>query len=736
MIKGSEHGAIGAGVRVAGGRGTTAVDRYWGGHTVEERTFTTVEASVRQLQWRFGEYPLFREFMELWGEHDGETILDYGCGPGNDVAGFLLYTGAARVIGIDVSERALRLAAARVVLHDVDESRVELIQSSDSSDAIPLADDSVDFVNCGGVLHHASRPEALVRELRRVLRPGGRANVMVYNRNSIWYHLYTAYVGAILEGTLQGLDPDEAFRRNTDGPECPISRAYEPRVFIELCEGAGFSVEYVGGYHSRIELDCLERHLEAAKRDDRLPDEHRAFLEGLVPDARGLPLFAGKHAGIGGSYRLRNAGAARKKSASGVVGRADGTRLGRARIVELVPHEPLDDPRIGWVTAMCAELAPTDVLAATWTTTRRSREYDGRVYLERANVEEVASPRARSTAKILAHVRHRFGWVGEFASTAAALNVLIDALRQRARGLSVPPALVVCHDVYALAGGVALKQIYGTPLVYDSHEFWPEANLDAPPWEQKLMRMYEGRLIQHADAVVTVSPGLARHLETTYGLDGVVVAPNAVPFRAELAPSFRRAVAQPVSFLLQGQVAPGRGLEWLLDAWARVDDERAVLFVRAPENAYLSELRSRVARAVERGRIAFLPPVDSDQLIEAARVADVGVIPYSGTNVNHRYACPNKLSQYMHAGLAVLSNETEFVSAVIERYDCGAVFRAGDDESLHAAIDELVSDVPRLERKKRSAYDAVGREFNWAVQSSDYRSLLEDLLGRPGNGHR
>ena len=64
------------------GREDTAVDRYWTGHTVNSRPFATAKASADYLEWRFAEYPLFRELSGLWGDHAGETVLDYGCGPG------------------------------------------------------------------------------------------------------------------------------------------------------------------------------------------------------------------------------------------------------------------------------------------------------------------------------------------------------------------------------------------------------------------------------------------------------------------------------------------------------------------------------------------------------------------------------------------------------------------------------------------------------------------------------
>ena len=73
-----------------------------------------------------------------------------------------------------------------------------------------------------------------------MLRPGGRGCVMVYNRDSVWFHLYTAYERMIVDDAFPGLDVDDAFTRNTDGPDCPISRGYRGPDFLALCEEAGF----------------------------------------------------------------------------------------------------------------------------------------------------------------------------------------------------------------------------------------------------------------------------------------------------------------------------------------------------------------------------------------------------------------------------------------------------------------------------------------------------------------
>lgn len=286
------------------GTAQTAVERYWNRHVVCDTRFGSARESEEYLGWRFKTYPLFREFSGLHGDHDGEVVLDYGCGPGNDLVGFAIFSRAKRIIGVDVSDKALSHAKDRLALHGPASARVELLRASDAVPTIPLPDDSVDYVSSQGVLHMTSHPERLLCELYRVLKPGGRGVIMVYNRHSLWLHLYTAYQRVILENAFPGLTSEEAFARNVDGEDCPVARCYAPEEFLALCRGAGFEVEYVGGYLSETELEALRTHRLAALADSRLPAAHRRFLSELEFDARGFPLYRGHHAGIGGVYRI------------------------------------------------------------------------------------------------------------------------------------------------------------------------------------------------------------------------------------------------------------------------------------------------------------------------------------------------------------------------------------------------------------------------------------------------
>lgn len=284
----------------------TAVDSFWTQHTVMTPKLIASRTKKQDedfIKWRAGEYPMFHELMELWGDHTGETIVDYGCGPGTDIIGFLLYSRASKVIGIDISSRALWFAQRRIALHRIPTDRIELIHISDSASTIPLASNSIDYIYSEGVLHHTSHPEKILAELYRILKPNSKASIMVYNRESIWYHLYVAYEQMILQGKYKGFFVGQAFPYTTDTEDCPIARCYKPEEFTLMCQQAGFTAEYAGGYYTRLELDMFNKYARQAINDHRLGEEHRQFLSEL-DDSNSLPTRNGKLAGIGGVYHL------------------------------------------------------------------------------------------------------------------------------------------------------------------------------------------------------------------------------------------------------------------------------------------------------------------------------------------------------------------------------------------------------------------------------------------------
>lgn len=284
----------------AGSRGSAA---YWTVHMVPTEDFRTAKESLAFFEWRNSLYPGYIDLMPVKG-HDGKVIVDYGCGPGNDVVGFSYYSNPERLIAIDVSITALEAARKRLALH---EKVAEFVYVDEVANSLPIADNSVDLIHSSGVLHHCANLPAILKEFHRILRANGELQIMVYNYQSIWLHLYVAYFHQLEMGRYQGKSIAEAFRRTTDGEDCPIAHCYSPEQFLDLMSRNGFDGEFLGASISLTEMKVLQKRFDAIG-DRRLAKEHRDFLSSLTFDERGIPRYLGAVAGIGACYKFTKRG--------------------------------------------------------------------------------------------------------------------------------------------------------------------------------------------------------------------------------------------------------------------------------------------------------------------------------------------------------------------------------------------------------------------------------------------
>lgn len=169
-----------------------------------------------------------------------EAVLDLGCGPGFWTVE-LARLGCGRVVGADLAENALALARRRC---EIDGVVAEF--SRQNAERLDFANASFSHVNCQGVIHHTPDTAACVREIARVLRPGGTASVSVYYRNFLlrWWPVLRpagvvlARMGAGLKGRGRETlfvekDADEIVRLY-DGRANPVGKSYSRREFVAL----------------------------------------------------------------------------------------------------------------------------------------------------------------------------------------------------------------------------------------------------------------------------------------------------------------------------------------------------------------------------------------------------------------------------------------------------------------------------------------------------------------------
>ena len=440
---------------------------------------------------------------------------------------------------------------------------------------------------------------------------------------------------------------------------------------------------------------------------------------------------------------------------------AGGSRTGRRlRALILVAHEPTVDPRIGWI----ANSLLTDYDEVCEIGTYRSGESgDG------PSFEKVNESRHRVRVE---RTRHDWDWLGGPASVGrqslateqlmrlcayahlpaetlsrqlsagkadtfsilrfrGLCNYFINtnsALSQAAR-LTGNFDVIIAADLETLPAALIIAEKDRSIVVYDAHEFWPYSYIDFSDWEASFWTELERSLVKHADLRVTVSPPLAAALEREYDCE-FISAPNCLPLAEapNINPKRSRKNTGEVYFLYQGVFAPGRGIDILIKAWAHVNAP-AQLLLRGPDNAFKLDMISLAkSLGLAERRVFFPQAVKEQELLAAASEADVGIIPYEAINVNNRLSCPNKFSQYLAAGLPVLSNELDFVKATVSLQRIGSAVDFQDTEQLVRAIERL-SNRETLAEMSRRARAFFQSQFNWETTSSALFQRIRNTIG-------
>lgn len=196
-------------------------------------------------------YELQPHILEVLAKIDwrGKRVLEVGSGLGTD-ARTIIGKGAVYT-GINVDQASTRATAEALRTFSLHGNALQRDATS-----LDFADGSFDVVYSFGVLHHIPAAGAAVAEIHRVLKPGGRLLLMLYNRTSINYVVEIMFLrklalrvlslpGAIallarmgfprrklerhreLAGMLGALTDGEWLSRNTDGPDNPHSVVYD-----------------------------------------------------------------------------------------------------------------------------------------------------------------------------------------------------------------------------------------------------------------------------------------------------------------------------------------------------------------------------------------------------------------------------------------------------------------------------------------------------------------------------
>lgn len=279
------------------------------------------------------------------------------------------------------------------------------------------------------------------------------------------------------------------------------------------------------------------------------------------------------------------------------------------------------------------------------------------------------------------------------------------------------PALIHCNDYNTMWVGVAARLIGGIAVVYDSHELWADRNLRPEPrwW----LLACEALFVRCAHRTITASPGYSEVIARRYRIPppGVVrnipATDSMATASADGAParsSGTSAQSETPLVLYVGALTTGRGLEIAIRAIALVPDARLRL-VGPASDRYRAELIELAQREQVADRVELAGAVAPERLLETASEADVGLALIQPVCLSYRMSLPNKLFEYVAAGVPVLGSDLPAIGALVREHGIGLVAQPDQVADVAAKLSEMLD--PDRNREFRLAVREAAQQLRW-----------------------
>jgi glycosyltransferase involved in cell wall biosynthesis len=293
------------------------------------------------------------------------------------------------------------------------------------------------------------------------------------------------------------------------------------------------------------------------------------------------------------------------------------------------------------------------------------------------------------------------------------------------------PDVVHAHDAAMLLPGIIGARLTGARLVYDSHELATSVPYRDRAWAAFVSGI-ERLVVPRCAALITVSEGIAWRLRERYGLARTpCVVRNVSALAADGRPGLRRRLglaAEAPLVLHQGAPAPARGCEVLVEAVDRLPGVH-LAFLGDPEPGYAALLRRFIAERDLQARVRLLPGVPLEDLLAHTAEADVGVTLLQDTCLNHRLALPNKLFEYIAAGVPVVAAALPETQRLVETHGVGWCARSDDPLAVAGALSAALREPPDAGLRER--LQLAGQELCWEREQERLLELYRSLSAAP-----
>ncbi len=288
------------------------------------------------------------------------------------------------------------------------------------------------------------------------------------------------------------------------------------------------------------------------------------------------------------------------------------------------------------------------------------------------------------------------------------------------------------NDLDTLPANYLISKLKGLYLVYDSHEYYtgvPE--LENRPLVRGVWRWIEKSIFPKLRCIITVNDSIATLYEKEYGKKLIVI--RNIPLLTNSVPqiinkiSLREALNMPVNkkiVILQGAgINIERGAEEAVQAMKYLDE---VILIILGGGDVLDLLKQLVIKYKLENKVIFLPRMPYSKMIQYTQASDAGLTFDKDTNMNYRFSLPNKIFDYIHAGIPVLASRLPEIEKIISHYQIGSFIENHDPKHIAEQIKFMFVDEERTALWENNLQIA-SHELSWTQEVKKFPDIINEL---------
>jgi glycosyltransferase involved in cell wall biosynthesis len=290
------------------------------------------------------------------------------------------------------------------------------------------------------------------------------------------------------------------------------------------------------------------------------------------------------------------------------------------------------------------------------------------------------------------------------------------------------------HDPELLFVGSMIRALTKRPVIYDVHENYPQDIL-TKEWIphvlrkafSRIFRVFEDNMAKRMDAVVVVNEHLAERFR---GKSGVVTVSNYSRigrFAQEQPHTQEKNRRLRPYFVYAGRISDDRGIYECLEALRTLEADADLVCAGRIGHVSNEEFGSLLDGAQSGAPFQYLGLLPYEDMPPLLRGAQAGLLCFQATP-NNVLGTPNKLFEYMSAGIPVIASDFPFVRQVVSDADCGLLVQPDDVEQIALAMSHLLRNRQDAVRMGRNGFRAASERYNWQTEEKKLLSLYSSLL--------